>query len=66
MAGASLPKSALAIKTHIEANFPIIYVASWEEERVCEHLGLICSATLEPPRALVTWSVTEGRSHGGA
>ncbi|MCZ7583722.1 MAG: AAA family ATPase [Deltaproteobacteria bacterium] len=62
MNDAALPPSAEAVQTHIEANFPLIYVVSWEEERVCEHLGLLCSLAFEPARSFVTWSSTEGFS----
>ncbi|MBZ0272411.1 AAA family ATPase [bacterium] len=57
-----LPPPALAAKEYFDAGFPIIYIVSWEEERVCEHLGLLCTLALDPPRSFVTWSATEGFS----
>ncbi|MCC6156987.1 MAG: AAA family ATPase [Deltaproteobacteria bacterium] len=59
---AGLPRAVRPLLVHISAGFPIIYVASWEEERVCEHLGIVATGHMEPSRALVTWSFTEGFS----
>ena len=60
----SLPESARTILEKIRAGFPLIEIISWEEDRVCEHLGLICMTEFDPPRHFTTWSVTEGFSDG--
>ncbi len=62
MTAPALPESAFAVKTHIDAGFPIIYLVSWEEERIIEHLTRLCAESLEPPRSIVTWSFNEGFS----
>lgn len=62
MTATDICDSAKEIKIHLDAGFPLIYLVSWEEERVCEHLALLCKEHLEPARAFVTWSLTEGFS----
>jgi SpoVK/Ycf46/Vps4 family AAA+-type ATPase len=54
-----LPAPLALIRVHIEAEYPILYVLSWEEARILSHLGLL-AAWLEPMRAVYTWSATDG------
>ncbi len=62
MTAPALPESALQLKTHIDAGFPLIYMVSWEEERIVEHLTRLCAEYLDPPRDIFTWSLNEGYS----
>jgi SpoVK/Ycf46/Vps4 family AAA+-type ATPase len=59
---------SLAFANLLRARFPYIYVGTWEEERV---LGLIRevardAARVRTPRAVFTWSVTDGLVGPGA
>ncbi len=58
-----LPPPLAPIRTHIEAGYPILYVLSWEEQRVETHLSLLAAA-LDPVRLFFTWTTTDGLSHG--
>ena len=51
------------IKLFIAANYPIIYVNTWEEERVVEEITAI---TKELNMRLYIWSETDGLEIGRA
>jgi len=54
-----LPESLNEVRTHIEAEYPLLYLLSWEEARVVSHLVMLAAA-LDPMRLMYTWSATEG------
>ncbi|NLH49423.1 MAG: AAA family ATPase [Myxococcales bacterium] len=56
-----LPSALEPVKSHIEAKYPLLYLLTWEEARVCGHLMLL-TTELKPPRLMYFWSVTEGYS----
>jgi len=57
VAAASPPASSDPLDLLIRARYPIIYVVSWEEARVAQHLQRIAS---ERGKELHVWSVTNG------
>jgi SpoVK/Ycf46/Vps4 family AAA+-type ATPase len=54
-----LPESLTPVRIHVEAQYPILYLLSWEEARVVSHLVMLAAA-LDPVRLVYTWSRTEG------
>lgn len=58
----SAPAARDEIELLIRARYPVLYVLTWEEARVEEHLARIAAAR---GKTLYTWSVTAGlRKHG--
>ena len=53
----NLMDAAREIDILIRANYPILYIASWEERRVEDSLRTICG---NRKRAFHTWSLTQG------
>jgi ATP-dependent 26S proteasome regulatory subunit len=52
----------------LKARFPILYIESFEEQRVIDEVSLVAqdAGYVRTPRAVVTWSVTDGlRELGG-
>lgn len=45
------------IEVHIRANYPILYVVTWEEERVSDAISEIADKVKRPRRS---WSLTQG------
>jgi len=52
-----LNKTAKTVETLIRARYPLIYIVSFEENRVCNAMQQIASAR---DKQLYQWSVTEG------
>lgn len=50
------------IHKFIITGYPILFVVSWEERRVREHMLMLTSVVLKPARNFVIWSATEGFS----
>lgn len=57
-----LPPAIDGLKKLLDAGYPIVYLISWEEKRVCDHLMLLASLVLKPERHFFTWSATDGFS----
>lgn len=55
-----LPRAVIPFLTHLAAGFPILYVATWEEERAMEHISVAAAGHVEPARSTVSWTFTEG------
>jgi AAA+ superfamily predicted ATPase len=51
------------LETLIRARYPVIYIVSWEEARVAQHLQQIASRR---SKQLYLWSVTSGMQKAGA
>jgi AAA+ superfamily predicted ATPase len=56
-------RSAKELDVLIRARYPLIYVVSWEEERVEQHVAEIARAR---NKKLFTWTVTQGIQKSGA
>lgn len=50
------------IEYHVEAGYPLLYIVSWEEERVLEALGRIAK---DKGMTLCEWSITSGLKQVG-
>ncbi|MHA1569075.1 MAG: AAA family ATPase [Alphaproteobacteria bacterium] len=59
-----MPAPLEPIAVHITAGYPILYLLSWEEQRVESHLFLLAT-NLQPSRSLYVWTTTEGYSGSG-
>ena len=59
-----LPDQVYDIKRLIEAGYPVLYLVSWEEKRVTDHLMCLASLIMKPAMNFYTWTVTDGYSDG--
>lgn len=64
MTDINLPPVVDEIHRLIRAGYPIIYLTSWEEKRVSDHMMILASMKMKPARNFFTWSITEGYSDG--
>ncbi|MGA1867255.1 MAG: AAA family ATPase [bacterium] len=49
----------------IRAKYPILYLVSWEENRVIHYLEHILRTNFNPPKEIICWSSTEGMKKAG-
>jgi len=59
-----LPEQVYVLKKLIEAGYPLVYLVSWEEKRVTDHMMMLASIVMQPAMNFHIWSVTEGFSDG--
>jgi len=55
-----MPFPTLAISQFVEAGYPMLYLVSWEEERVEKKLKEMAESLPSGPRAFYAWSCTGG------
>jgi len=53
------------IKNLITARYPIVYLVSWEEERVENELNKLCNSVYNGNSNFHVWSTTKGLENGG-
>ncbi|MDP8222152.1 MAG: AAA family ATPase [Candidatus Lernaella stagnicola] len=58
-----LPSPMESVRIHVEADYPLMYILTYEESRVQAHLTML-AATLQPARNIYIWSTTEGYNDG--
>ena len=64
MSEIKMPEQVDHVHRLIRAGYPLLYLVSWEEKRVLDHMMMLTSLVMQPPRQFYTWSITEGFSDG--